>query len=114
MLIHDEIYIHVRHGRQGPFCVGPITWLQLDFLGLVGAMTHDISTNELHLRVPFQQKMKCLDELILKLTTSMNNGKHQLLTPHAANTTLAQGANVDTHFRDTFRTSPIQTSPTSL
>ena len=52
MLIHDEIYIHVRHGRQGPFPVGSITWLQLDFLGLVGTLTHDISTNELNQRVP--------------------------------------------------------------
>ena len=70
MLIHDEIYIHVRHGRQGPFRVGPITWLQLDFLGLVGTMTRDISTNKLNLRVPSQQKMKRLDGLILKFTTS--------------------------------------------
>ena len=70
MLIHDEIYIHVRHGRQGPFPVGSITWLQLDFLGLVGTMMHDISTNELNQRVPSQQKMKRLDGLILKFTTS--------------------------------------------
>ena len=69
MLIHDEIYIHVRHGRQGPFRVGPITWLQLDFLGLVGTMMHSISTNKLNQRVPSQQKMKRLDGLILKFTT---------------------------------------------
>lgn len=80
--IHDEIYIHVRHGRQGPFRVGPITWLQLDFLGLVGAMTHDISTNKLHLRVPSQQKMKCLDGLILKLTTFTKQWK--ISTTHTA------------------------------
>ena len=70
MLIHDEIYIHVRHGRQGPFHVRPITWLQLDFLGLVGTMMHSISTNKLNQRVPSQQKMKRLDGLILKFTTS--------------------------------------------
>ena len=80
MLIHDEIYIHVRHGRQGPFRVGPITWLQLDFLGLVGTMSHDISANELHLHVPSQQKMKRLDGLIPKLAKFSSNGKHQLLT----------------------------------
>ena len=33
---------------------------------------------------------------------------------HAASNTRARGANVDTHFRDTFRTSPIQPSLTSL
>ena len=33
---------------------------------------------------------------------------------YAASTTCVRGANVDTHFRDTFRTSLIQLSPTSL
>ena len=114
MLIHDESYIHVRHGRQGPFRVRPITWLQLDFLGLVGTMSHDISANELHLHVPSQQKMKRLDGLILKLTTFTSSGKHQLLTLHAASATRARGANVNTRFRDTFSTSPIQPSSTFL
>ena len=115
MLIHDEIYIHVRHGRQGPFHVRPITWLQLDFLGLVGAMTHDISTNELHLHVPSQQKMNHLDGLILKLTTSTK--QWETSTTHTAcrkRRACLGGTNVDTHFRNTFRTSPIQTSPTFL
>ena len=39
---------------------------------------------------------------------------HQLLTPHAISAMRARGANVDTHFRDTFSTSPIQPNPTSL
>ena len=33
---------------------------------------------------------------------------------HAASTMHAWGANVDTHFRDTFFTSSIQSSPTAL
>ena len=33
---------------------------------------------------------------------------------HGASVMRAQGANVDTHFHDTFRTSPIQPSSTSL
>ena len=86
------------HEKQGPFQVGPITCLQLDFLGLVttkfqqmgffnlqfflqvGVMTHDISTSKLHQPVHSQQKMKHLDGLIPKPATSTSNGKHQLLT----------------------------------
>ena len=33
---------------------------------------------------------------------------------YAASATRTRGANVDTHFRDTFCMSPIQPSPTSL
>ena len=86
------------HEKQGPFRVGPITWLQLDFLGLktttfqqmgffdlqfflqVGVMTHDFSTSELHQPIHSQQKMKRLDGLIPKIAKFSSNGKHQLLT----------------------------------
>ena len=86
------------HEKKGPFRVGPITWLQLDFLGLVtttfqqmgfydlrfflqvGVMMHDISTSELHQPVHSQQKMKHSDGLIPKPATFTSNGKHQLLT----------------------------------
>ena len=86
------------HEKQGLFQVGPITWLQLDFLELVtttfqqmgffdlqfflqvGVMTHNISTSKLHQPVHSQQKMKRLDGLIPKPRTFTNNRKHQLLT----------------------------------
>ena len=129
---HEEKFSYMK---QGPFWVRPITWLPLDFLGLttttfqqmgffdswfflqVGAMTHYISTNGLHWSVPSQQKMKRLDGLIPKLAKFSSNGKHQLLTrvarmlqvPHVFG-----GPNVDTHFCDTFHTSLIQLSTTSL
>ena len=118
--------------RQGAFRVGPITWLQLDFLRLV-IMTFQqmglfnprffskwasqpMTLLQMGFFDPYfsQQKNGAFgyaNSQTRNIYKAMQNINY---SPHAASAMCARGVNVDTHSSDTFCTSPIQTSPTFM